>query len=63
MTSYNGRHFKYSIRKFMFGKEAKFFVNLYIECNGVTYQLAQKNNYNYGYDTELKAKQKIKKLG
>ena len=46
----------------MFGKEKKFFVNVYIECCGVTYQLAQKNNYNWGVDTELQAKKKIQRI-
>ncbi len=62
MTSYNGRHFKYGIRKFMYGKIPKYFINVYIECGGVYYQLAQKNNFNFGADDEETAKRRIQKI-
>ena len=62
MKPYNGRHFKYGIREFMFGKTPKYFISVYIDCAGVYYKLYQKNNFNFGADDEASAKRKIQRI-
>lgn len=58
--SYNSREFSYNVRQINFGAP-KFLVYLYINCNGVSYQLAEKNK-DFGVPSELAAKKKIMKL-
>ena len=59
---YKSREFSYNVRSFMYGKEEKFFIYVYISCGGVAYQLSQKNDYKFSFPSELAAKKKIMKI-
>lgn len=59
---YKSKQFSYSIREFPFGKQMRFFINVYVSCNGVYYQCSEKNNIKYPSLSELQAKKRIVKL-
>lgn len=62
MLNYKSREFSYNVRSFAYGSETKYFIYLYICCEGVLYQASQKNSYKYGFPSEEAAKRKIVKL-
>ena len=61
ILQYKSSTFSYSIRKSQFKGVEKYFINVYISCSGVFYQLAEKNNL-YGAGTEVAAKKRIMKV-
>lgn len=62
VLEYKSRDFSYSIREFQFGSQKRFFIYLYICCNTIFYQLAEKNSNPYPALSLNQAKKKLIKL-
>lgn len=60
--NYKSREFSYNVRSFDYGNETKYFIYVYISCNGVSYQLSQKNDYKFSFPSQIAAKKKIMKV-
>lgn len=62
VLEHKSKTFSYSVRTFDFGKQTRYFIYVYISCNYVNYQVAEKNNNPYPALSLNQAKKKIMKI-
>ena len=62
VLEHKSKTFSYSVRTFDFGKQTRYFIYVYICCNYVNYQVAEKNNNPYPALSLNQAKKEIMKF-